>query len=193
MSTALAAGIVSLRTLEENDSARLFAWRNRRDVARYMYTDHEIAPDEHAAWFVKAIADSKRQYWIIELDGAPVGLCNLYDIDTTHRRCAWAYYLADPATRGRGVGTYVEYFVLAHVFDKMNLNKLTCEVFLGNVAVWKLHESFGFEREALYRDHIFKAGQFEDVVALAMRAETWRGIKPALRARLIEKHFTPPA
>jgi len=30
------------------------------------------------------------------------------DIDPANRRCAWAYYLADPATRGLGVGSYVE-------------------------------------------------------------------------------------
>ena len=154
MSAGLAATIVSLRSLEAADSTRLLPWRNSPDVARYMYTDHAISPEEHGAWFTGALADLRRQYWIIELGGAPVGLANLYDIEPIHRRCSWAYYLADPSTRGRGVGTYVEYFVLAHVFDRLQLNKLCCEVFLANEAVWKLHESFGFEREGmLSRSH----------------------------------------
>jgi UDP-4-amino-4,6-dideoxy-N-acetyl-beta-L-altrosamine N-acetyltransferase len=192
LSAALAAAAVSLRALDAADAARLLAWRNSPEVARHMYSDHVIAPEEHTAWLAGALADPRRRYWIIELDGAPVGLANLYDIEPIHRRCSWAYYLADPATRGRGVGTYVEYFVLTYVFDRLNLNKLCCEVFLANEAVWKMHESFGFEREGLYRDHIMKAGKFEDVVALAMRAAAWREKKPALRERLTEKGFTPP-
>ena len=44
-----------------------------------------------------------RRYWIIEVNDEPVGLINLADIDETHRRCAWAYYLASPSVRGLGV------------------------------------------------------------------------------------------
>ena len=83
-------GAVTLRPLQGDDRDRLLEWRNRPEVARYMYTDHPISEAEHASWFGLAIADPTRRYWIIELDGEPVGLANLYDISVAQRR---AYHL----------------------------------------------------------------------------------------------------
>jgi UDP-4-amino-4,6-dideoxy-N-acetyl-beta-L-altrosamine N-acetyltransferase len=164
-------------------------WRNRPEVAAYMYTDHHISPDEHARWFAGAMAAEDRRYWIIELDGEPVGLANLAGIDLTRRRCEWAYYLAEPSVRGRGVGAAVELAVIDHVFTGLGLHKLWCEVLLENEAVWKLHESFGFSREALYRDHVWKAGRFQDVVGLGLLETDWARVRPACADRLAQKGY----
>jgi UDP-4-amino-4,6-dideoxy-N-acetyl-beta-L-altrosamine N-acetyltransferase len=93
---------VVLRPLATGDSERLLAWRNLPEIARWMYSDHVISPAEHARWFSAALADPRRRYWVIEADGRPVGLANLYDLAPEHGRTAWAYYLADPSTRGQG-------------------------------------------------------------------------------------------
>jgi len=154
-----------------------------------MYTDHPITGTEHAAWLERALTRTDRRYWIIQMDGAPVGLANLADIDVAARRCAWAYYLADPATRGRGVGAAVEYIVLRHVFETLELNKLWCEVLVENEAVWRLHESFGFVREACFRQHVLKNGRFQDVVGLGLLAEDWESHRLAYETRLASKGF----
>jgi UDP-4-amino-4,6-dideoxy-N-acetyl-beta-L-altrosamine N-acetyltransferase len=181
---------VRLRPVTVADSARILDWRNRPEVAAYMYTDHQISADEHARWFSAAMAAQDRAYWIIELDGAAVGLANLAGVDRVRRRCEWAYYLADPATRGRGVGAAVELLVLDHVFGALRLHKLWCEVLVENEAVWKLHESFGFTREALYRDHVFKAGRFQDVVGLGLLDADWTRTRPACAERLAQKGYS---
>ncbi len=182
---------VRLRPVAPSDSARLLDWRNRPEVSAYMYTDHLISPEEHARWFQSAMAANDRRYWIIELDGEPVGLANLSGIDETRRRCDWAYYLAEPSTRGKGVGAAVEFSVIQFVFGRLRLNKLCCEVLLENQGVWKLHESFGFVREALYRDHVWKAGRFQDVVGLGLLARDWAGLRDACAARLADKGYGP--
>ena len=182
---------VALRPVRPEDSDRLLDWRNRPEVSAYMYTDHVISADEHARWFAAAIAAPDRRYWIIALDGAPVGLANLVNIDEARRRCDWAYYLAEPSTRGKGVGAAVEFSVIQFVFDRLKLNKLCCEVLLENEAVWKLHESFGFQREALYRDHIFKGGRFHDVVGLGLLARDWAAVRDACAARLAGRGYGP--
>lgn len=184
---------VRLRKVEHEDSARLLEWRNSPDVSAFMYTDHRIGQAEHDRWFAAALTAEDRRYWIIEMDGRPVGLANLTRIDPIVRRCDWAYYLADPSTRGRGVGAQVEYIVLRHVFETMNFNKLWCEVLKENEAVWKLHESFGFRREAEYREHVCKGGRFQDVVGLGMLKADWAAARPAVEARLREKGIDPAA
>jgi UDP-4-amino-4,6-dideoxy-N-acetyl-beta-L-altrosamine N-acetyltransferase len=180
-----------LRLIEPGDSARLLAWRNSPDVAAYMYSDHEISQAEHDRWFAGARSAQDRRYWIIEADGAPAGLANLARIDRTARRCEWAYYLGEPSMRGRGLGAQIEYVVLRHVFETLGFNKLWCEVLASNQAVWKLHEDFGFVREALFRDHVFKAGRFQDVVGLGMLRRDWEQARPRIEARLREKRVAP--
>ena len=175
---------VVLRPLAAGDGDRVLAWRNSEAVAPYMYADHVIGPAEHAAWLARALEGGDRRFWIIELDGAGVGLASLARIDTANSRCEWAYYLADPATRGRGVGACVEYLVLSFVFERLGLNRLWCEVFVDNEAVWKTHEGFGFTREALLRAHVRKGGVFRDVVGLGMLAADWPPAKVRARERL---------
>ena len=95
---------VVLRPLEAQDRDRLLAWRNQPEIARWMYSDHAISAAEHARWFESALADGRRRYWVIEADKLAVGLANLYDLAPEHGRTSWAYYLADPSTRGTWSG-----------------------------------------------------------------------------------------
>jgi len=178
---------VGLRGLEAGDSEQVLAWRNLPEIRRWMYTDHVIPRDEHDRWFAGIFGDPTRRYWIIELDGRPVGLANLADISRANRRATWAYYLADPAVRGRGVGAFTEFFVIEHVFGQLGLNKLWCEVLVENEAVWKLHEAFGFRREALLRQHVWKDGAPIDVVGLGLLAQDWAAVRESSREKLAAK------
>lgn len=178
------AAQVQLRPIEDGDKHRLLAWRNSPEVAAYMYTDRPITPDEHERWFAGIPGDARRAYWIIEADGVPVGLANFYDIDRAQGRAAWAYYLADPAIRGKGVGGYVEFWMIEHAFGALGLRKLWCEVLASNETVWKLHQKFGFRQEALLRAHVLKGGQPQDVMGLGLLAHEWQAARPAMVERL---------
>ena len=180
---------VALRPLTEDDRDRVLAWRNTPEVSEYMYTDDVIAPDAHARWFAGALTDLRRRYWIIEMDAAPVGLANLYDIDPISRRASWAFYLGEASTRGKSIGAVVELQVLDIVFGEMGLGKLWCEVLDMNTGVVRLHQKFGFRQEALLRRHIFKGREAHDVVGLGLLAEEWAAVRPAMADRLRAQGF----
>lgn len=175
---------VQLRPMKGEDSAQVLKWRNSPEVAPYMYSEHAISDAEHDRWFEVARNAEDRAYWIILHDQAPVGLANIVRIDQGARRCDWAYYLGAADTRGKGIGAAVEYIVLDHVFGARGLNKLWCEVFVENEVVWKLHESFGFKREAHFRQHIHKGGRYLDVYGLGLLAAEWDLARPSIQARL---------
>jgi RimJ/RimL family protein N-acetyltransferase len=84
----------------------------------------------------------------------------------------------------------VEFWIIEHVFGDMGLDKLCCEVLVENEAVWKIHESFGFQREALLRHHVWKAGQPLDVVGLGLLAEDWAKARAASAERLRAKGYS---
>jgi UDP-4-amino-4,6-dideoxy-N-acetyl-beta-L-altrosamine N-acetyltransferase len=164
---------VSMRPMALGDILRVREWRNLPEIAAYMYTDHQISEEEHARWFGNAINDPTRRYWIIELEGAPVGLANLYDISTAHRRAYWAFYLASPEVRGRGVGAFAERFVMRHTFVDLDLEKLCCEVLATNAAVVKMHQRYGFQVDGTLRSHVVKVGERLDVVTMSLLRDDW--------------------
>jgi UDP-4-amino-4,6-dideoxy-N-acetyl-beta-L-altrosamine N-acetyltransferase len=166
-------GAVGLRPVLADDRDRLLEWRNLPEVATYMYTDHQISKAEHESWFALAMVDPTRRYWIIELDGEPVGLANLYDIALAQKRAYWAFYLADPRVRGRGVGSATERFVMRHVFLDLGLDKLCCEVLATNDGVVKMHERYGFHVDGVLRRHVLKAGDRVDVVTMSLLRDEW--------------------
>ena len=184
---------VSLRPVEERDRDRLLAWRNRPQVAAFMYSDHLIAPDEHDRWFDGLGANRRRCDWIVQLDGAPVGLTSLVDIDRDQGRATVARYLAEENARGQGVGGFAELKVADHAFEVLGLRKLWSEVLATNEAALASHLSSGFQREALLRAHVVKQGRPIDVIGLGLLAEDWRAGRPNVRTRLLSKGFTEAA
>ena len=58
---------------------------------------------------------------------------------------------------------------------------------MDNAAVWRLHESFGFQREAVFRQHVWKGGRFQDVVGLGLLADDWTMVQSGCEARLTAK------
>ena len=176
--------MVELRDLKEQDSEMLRNWRNMPEVAAYMYTDHLISAEEHARWFAGIKNDPTRRYWVIVYKGEDVGLVNLAEIDQKNKRSNWAYYLASPSVRGKGVGSYVEWAILNHVFEDLKLHKLVGEVLGTNPKVVELHRSFGFTVEGQLREHVIKNGQFVDVVVVGILAKDWAEKKPQVAARI---------
>lgn len=176
--------MIGLRDVLETDSEMLRTWRNLPEISEFMYSTHEISAAEHARWFAAAMADPQRRYWIILLDEKPVGLVNIYEIDIENSRAKWAFYLADPSVRGRGVGSYVEYTTLNHVFRELGLHKLACEVLSLNPRVISMHQKFGFTVDGTLRDQFIRNGEYVDVACLSIMDEEWAEIEPSLRAKL---------
>jgi|OpeIllAssembly_1097287.scaffolds.fasta_scaffold231041_2 UDP-4-amino-4,6-dideoxy-N-acetyl-beta-L-altrosamine N-acetyltransferase len=181
---------VILRDIRPEDKPLILTWRNSPEVARYMYTDHLITAEEHEKWFQRILNDCRTQYWIITYNQKDVGLVNLHGIDERNRRAYWAFYLADPCCRGKGVGGAVEYLILHYVFDELQLNRLCCEVLSTNSRVIEMHKGFGFVQEAYFRQHIIKKGLPMDVVSLAVLREDWIKRKPEIEKRVRDKRIT---
>ncbi len=172
---------VDLRPIGLDDMVRVLVWRNMPAVATYMYTDHRITDAEHARWFAGAMNDETKRYWIIELDGEPVGMANLYDISALQKRAYWAFYLADDRVRGKGVGAATERWVLRHVFLDLELDKLCCEVLATNDGVVKMHQRYGFRIDGVLRRHVIKAGDRVDVVTMSLLRDEWTDRSPTER------------
>lgn len=152
-------------------------WRMDPEVSKYMYTNPKITHEQQKNWYEKIKKDSTRRYWIIIADDEFVGVVNLYNIDLNNKRCSWAYYLGETSVRGKGVGKQIELNMLSYVFDDLGLNKLRCEVLAFNELVVKIHQKYGSKIEGRLQKHIYKNGEFYDVIVMGILKEEWDEIK----------------
>lgn len=175
---------VKLRPIQKDDLEMVRNWRNSLEVSQYMYTDDLITREQQELWFEGLRDDDSRIVWIVEYDGKALGVASLSNISKTFSSCYWAFYLGETSVRGGGIGAKVEYNVMSYVFDILKLNKLRCEVFTFNEKVIKMHEKFGFRREAYYREHCYKNKEFKDVVGLAILRAEWLQAKATLKSKI---------
>jgi UDP-4-amino-4,6-dideoxy-N-acetyl-beta-L-altrosamine N-acetyltransferase len=176
-----------LRKLKEEDQVKIMNWRMLPEVTKYMYTDPELTLADQLLWYKKAVGSSAEKYWIIQLeDGTDVGLLSLNHIDKKNSQCSWAYYIADTAARGKGLGRILECNIYDYVFDQLNFNKLWCEVFEFNDKVITIHEKFGSKIEGVFKDHICKNGEFYNVVRMAILNSEWTQLKKLHIYELLE-------
>ena len=175
---------IQLKPVEKEDLELIRAWRNSPEVSAFMYTENAISKEEQEAWFERIRNDTTSRYWLITYEGKKLGLASLTGINPTFNSCFWAFYLGDTSVRGAGIGAKVELRVLTYVFEELKLNKLRCEVFAFNDKVIKMHEKFGFRREAYFRQHCLKGGKYEDVVGLALLRSEWEQLKGNLKRKV---------
>jgi UDP-4-amino-4,6-dideoxy-N-acetyl-beta-L-altrosamine N-acetyltransferase len=179
--------MIELRDLRPSDRQQLFEWRNLPEVARWMYTDHEIRADEHDRWFDGIGSDPTRRYWIIADDGHDVGLVNLLGIDTSHRRCEFGIYVGAQGARGGGAGSAALFRALDYAFVDLLLNRVSAAALAANVDAITAYERLGLRREAFLRSHVCKGEVMHDVVGLAILADEWQTVRPTIEGRLRRK------
>jgi UDP-4-amino-4,6-dideoxy-N-acetyl-beta-L-altrosamine N-acetyltransferase len=175
---------IELKKVELDDIELIRMWRNSKDVSQYMYSENMISSDQQLQWFNKIKTDNTSEYWIIMFDQKKIGLASITGINSILQSCYWAFYLGDLSIRGAGIGGKVEYKILEHVFESLKLNKLRCEVLVSNENVIKMHEKYGFRREAFYREHVIKNGVKIDVVGLAILKSEWDFLKSNLKSKI---------
>jgi len=177
---------LKLVTMKAEDMNLVMHWRTMPEVTKYMYSSPTISEEDQMRWFHSISQNVSMKYWIIEMDDTKIGVLNLSNIDLTNRRAAWAYYIADTSFRGRSIGTLLECNVYDYVFETLGLHKLCCEVFAFNEKVVSIHEKFGSEVEGRLKDHIFKDGEYYDIILMGITQNKWSEIKGSFSYEHIE-------
>jgi UDP-4-amino-4,6-dideoxy-N-acetyl-beta-L-altrosamine N-acetyltransferase len=178
--------VIELRDLQDDDSARLFAWRRDAEVDRWMRGLPPGDPEAHQAWFDAFRTDETRAGWIVTIDGAPCGWAALTNITAKNRRAEWGWYIGEPRARGRGAGRAAQALGLDRAFGHLGLEKVWSEVLAENEIALKAQAGAGFRREGYLRRHVWKDGRFHDAVLLGVLRDEWEAKRDAARRDLAE-------
>jgi len=137
-----------LRPATDSDTDDIRRWRNHPQVRAVSLTSHEIAPQEHAAWFAAARADARRRILIFEYEGRPAGVVNFTAIDPAGASANWGFYLDLDGLEERGetlpAWMDVQREAIAYAFGQLGLDRLDAEVLEHNTVVRRMNRRFGF-------------------------------------------------
>lgn len=159
-----------LRTMTTEDLERVLAWRNHPDIRRYMYTQHEISPEEHHRWFEKASLDPSRRLLVFELDGVPCGYVQFSGV-AAGGIADWGFYVSPEAEKG--TGRALGYTALDHAFQELALHKVFGQALAFNERSIAFHISLGFSREGVLRDQHFDGKRYHDVICFGLLRNEW--------------------
>jgi UDP-4-amino-4,6-dideoxy-N-acetyl-beta-L-altrosamine N-acetyltransferase len=164
---------VYLKKLRKADLDMVAKWRMSEDVTKYMNTDPVLTFDSQLRWFENISGDETQRWWVINIDGQPVGVLNIINIDECNKKCEWGYYVAIKEVRSMKLAVSLEWNLYDHVFYKMGMNRLYNVVLSENEGVVRLHQICGSRIEGELQQSIFKRGQFYDVTMCAILKSEW--------------------
>ncbi len=167
---------VSIRKFGIMDVPQKVKWINDPANNTFLHYDLPLEEDKTRRWF-EAIRDRTDRYdAVIEVDGVPVGLIGLLQIDSKNKKAEYYITMGEPAYKGKGVAKAASREVLMYAFQTLGLNKVYLFTEATNVGAQKLFESVGFRQEGLFRDDIIYNGKKVDRFGYAILAEEFFGL-----------------
>lgn len=159
-----------LRPLGRADLEAVRQWRNAPSVRRFMFTRHEIQPDEHQRWFERLQGDPTACWMVAEeADGRPMGVTGFSRIG--EGTADWGFYARPGAPPG--TGTRLGQASLAWAFGPLGLRQLRGEVLADNVASLRLFRRLGFVERGVLRE-VRIGGAAVGVHGFEIDAATWQ-------------------
>ncbi|MDI6787718.1 MAG: UDP-4-amino-4,6-dideoxy-N-acetyl-beta-L-altrosamine N-acetyltransferase [Planctomycetota bacterium] len=178
---------IRLRAVEEKDLPKIVEWRNKPEIYQYFYEYEPLSNAQQKIWFEKFLKNESEKYFIIETTaGKAIGTVGLTHIDWRNRKCEWGRFLiGEKKHQGKGYGKEAVALILKYVFEHLNMHKLYCDLFASNQKVISLYKSSGFEIEGTLRKHVFKNGDYQDVVMMGMLKEEYIKNRKSILKRIV--------
>ncbi len=171
---------LSLRAFAAADAPELRRLAGQRLVADTTISIPHPYPAGEAeraiARFASEFVEGKGVHFAITLrgDGSLIGAIGLRDISAEHSAAELGFWIT-PSCQGRGYASEAVPAVVAYGFDGLGLNRVYAHHMTRNPASGRVLEKAGFRREGLHRQAVCKWGVYEDVVAMALLFDDWRG------------------
>jgi RimJ/RimL family protein N-acetyltransferase len=116
----------------------------------------------------------------------------LVHIDYRSRKAEWGRFLiGDPSARGKGLAVEALYLSLRYAFFHLNLRRIYLEAYAWNEAARSLYDKFGFKVEGTYRAHIYREGNYHDIVIYGLLESEFREKEERIRQMVLAQDRGP--
>ena len=169
-----------LRPFTRGDVDAVFAYRQREDVARYLFD--EPMSRESCAEAVQARVgqvgfdkEGDKIFLAVERIDSPemIGEVSLILRDLDARQAELGYIL-HPGAHGSGYATEASRALLALGFEMAGMHRIFARCDARNVASARVMGRLGMRREAHFREHVLVKGVWGEELIYAMLEDEWR-------------------
>lgn len=173
-----------LRPFTRGDLDAVFAYRQREDVARYLFD--EPMSRESCAEAVQARVgqvgfdkEGDKIFLAVERieDLAMIGEVSLI-LRSMAARQAELGYILNPDHQGHGYATEAGRALLALGFERARMHRIYARCDARNTASSRVMERLGMRREAHFREHLLVKGAWDEEFIYAMLEGEWRARGP---------------
>ncbi|MCW0503936.1 spermidine acetyltransferase [Aeromonas piscicola] len=158
---------LSLRPLEREDLKFVHQLNNNASIMRYWFEEPYEAYMELAQLYDKHIHDQHERRFILEVAGTQVGLVELVDIRSIHRRAEFQIIIA-PAYQGLGYAKTATLKGMKYAFNVLNLHKLYLIVDRDNAKAIHVYQGLGFAPEGELKEEFFIDGKYRTAIRMCL-------------------------
>jgi len=158
------------RAVTPDDLPTLLNWRNHVDVRRFMFTQHEITPEEHLNWFDRVSQDASRCLLIVEASVGSIGYVQFNNV-SVGGVSDWGFYTRPDAPSGSG--KKLGETALQYAFEKLQLHKVCGQAIEINQASIRFHHKLGFTQEGTLREHQRIDHAYHAVICFGLLKHEW--------------------
>ena len=165
-----------LWSLERHDLMKNYHWANQRQLIRWtgMHPFPKTA-GELERWFDTLSGRQDMKIFSIKnKEGEYLGNIELRDIDYLVGRAEMGIFLADPESRGLGLGREAMEGLIEFSFDDLRLHRLYARILEHNSAAQKAFLSCQFQLEGRERQAHYDQGRHWDVLFYGLLAPEWK-------------------
>lgn len=165
---------VNLRPVHRSDVPTLTRWINDPEIRQFMVNDFPFTEKQEEAWYEKIGANDESIVLIIETKaGIMIGCMGLHEINWRDRVATTGALIGEKSYQDKGLGTDAKMALLDYAFNTLNLRKICSRVTAFNKRSLQYSLHCGYKVEGTRRQHIFKKGQYWDIIELALFKEDW--------------------
>lgn len=136
-----------------------------------MLTQHEIAMNDHRAWYEKASSDPRKHLLIFQKNSLPLGFINFTEI-AEGKISEWSFHTAPDSPKGSG--TRLGVAALNYAFGELGLHKVCGQVLGYNERSARLHQRLGFLSEGILRDQYYDGHDYHAVLCFGLLDHEWQ-------------------
>ena len=168
---------ISLRALSLGDTDNIVKWRNLPSVKKNLYSQAELKPEQHIAYFENVVKNGKCAQFIIVVEdeglSTDIGTIFIKNIDNANHSGEYGIFIGEESARGKGYAKIATEQILKFGFDTLGLHRIYLTVMSDNIPAIKTYENSGFVREGVMRDEYLRIDGYVDVVMMSILKQEW--------------------
>lgn len=159
---------ISIRKFKNTDIPNKVKWINDPLNNKFLHYDLPLEIIKTEIWFEKNKDRKDRYDAVIEVDGIPVGLIGLLNIDVKNKKAEYYITLGEREYLGKGIAKNASFLILEYAFAELGLNRVYLYTEVDNIPAVKLYERVGFICEGVLKNDLFSKGRCIDRYVFAI-------------------------